>query len=127
MKINYTLPGYQPELEGTSEVTESFDSPFQNRMRVFERRQPVAWRDLLGLNQTPPDPGQVGAPPSNSAGPATEPEMIRQQWRQLLSRHSGSENSQSTAAPVRRMLGVLRQYQVESEKLVSRSLEEEAQ
>ena len=127
MKINYTLPGYQPEIDGTSEVTESFDSPFQNRMRAFERRQPVAWRDLLGLNQTPPDPGQVGAPPSESAGPATEPEMIRQQWRQLLSKHGGSEELQNTAAPVRRMLGVLQQHQTESEKLVSRSLAEEAQ
>jgi hypothetical protein len=124
VRINYTLPGYQPETDATNQVTDSFDSPFQNRMRAFERREPVAWRDLFGLNKTPADPGQVGPPPRSKASETADLAIIRQQWRQLLGRHSGHADLQNAAPPVRRMLGLLQRQQEESDKLISRGLAE---
>ncbi len=123
MKINYTLPGYQPETDAAKDLVDSFDSPFKNRMQAFERRQSVSWRDLLGLNQMPPDPAQIPAPESSSVETATAA-ILRQQWRELLSRHSGRGAMKNTPVPVRRMLSLLERYQKEADHLFSYTLSE---
>lgn len=121
MKINYTLPGLVPETDVGKEIVESFDSPFKNRMEAFERKQPVAWRDLLGLNRQAPDPSQVAAPPPSNSSEAA---AIRQQWRDLLGRHASADSLQGAAPPVQRMMRLLATYQKESDRLFSMGLAE---
>ncbi len=123
MKINYTLPGFQPENDVSKDLVGSFDSPFKNRMQAFERRQPVAWRDLLGLNQTPPDPSHI-APPETQPGSVSQSAALRQQWRELLGRHAGAAEMASAPPAAQRMLTLLQQYQKDSDGMFSRGLSE---
>ena len=123
MKINYTLPGYRPETGVGNDVVELFDSPFKNRMEAFERRQPIAWRELLGLNRKASDPSQI-AQPESAFGESPDATSVRQQWRALLRRHGGFDEWRSSPAPVRRMLALLESYQKESDRLFSRGLSE---
>ena len=123
MKINYTLPGYGPETDAGSDLVESFDSPFRNRMQAFEQQQPVSWKELLGVNQMPPDSSQVAQPHSRSSGVA-DAVLLRQQWRDFLNRHAGPEEIQTSAEPVRRMLELLHTYQKESDEMFSRGVAE---
>ncbi len=123
MKINYTLPGYRPETDLGKDLVESFDSPFKSRMQAFEQRQPVGWKELLGLNVMPPDPSQLVQPQSGSSG-VVDAAVLRQQWRDLMSRHGGEHELQSSPEPVRRMLELLESYQRESDGLFSRGISE---
>ncbi|MBV8072911.1 MAG: hypothetical protein JO270_23615 [Acidobacteriaceae bacterium] len=121
MKVNYTLPGYQPEVDVSRDIVESFDSPFKNRMEAFERQQPVGWKELLGLDQTPPDPSQVAQPESQSSGVA-DAALLRQQWQDFLGRHGGIEELQNSPEPVRRMLQLLQSYKKDSDDVFSRGV-----
>ncbi|HEX4772170.1 MAG TPA: hypothetical protein VH351_15145 [Bryobacteraceae bacterium] len=123
MKVNYTLPGYRPEVDVSRDLVESFDSPFKNRMEAFEQQQPVGWKELLGLDQMPPDPSQIAQPDSQSSAVA-DPALLRQQWRDLLSRHGTAEELQNSPEPVRRMLELLQAQQQESDDVFSRSVSE---
>ena len=123
MKINYTLPGYQPETGVGNNLVELFDSPFKNRMHVFERRQPVDWRELLGINRTAPDPSQI-AQPESASGESPDATSVGQQWRALLRRHGGLDELRNSPMPVRRMLALLESYEKESDILFSRGLSE---
>jgi hypothetical protein len=123
LKINYTLPGYRPETDVAKDLVESFDSPFKNRMQAFEQQQPVGWKELLGLDQMPPDPSQI-AQPEREAGGVMDASALRQQWRDFLSRHSGREEMQNSSEPVRRMLQLLERYQKESDAVFSRGVSE---
>ena len=123
MRINYTLPGFRPETDVAKDLVDSFDSPFKNRMQAFEQRQPVGWKELLGLNATPPDPAQV-AQPQSAYSRVSDPATLRQQWRAFLSRHGGPEELQSSSGPVRRMLELLQSYQREADALFSRGVSE---
>lgn len=123
MKINYTLPGYRPETDVSKDLVESFDSPFKDRMQAFAQPQPVGWKELLGLNLMPLDPSQVAQPQSQSSGVA-DAALSRQQWRDFLSRHGGTEELQNAPEPVRRMLELLQSYQKESDEVFSRGVSE---
>lgn len=123
MKIDYTLPGYKPEVDVSKDLVESFDSPFQNRMQAFEQQQPVGWKELLGLNQLPPDPSQIAQPQSPSAG-VTDASLLRRQWSDCLSRHNGADELKNSPEPVRRMVELLQSYQRESDELFSRGVSE---
>ncbi len=123
MRINYTLPGYRPETDVAKDFIESFDSPFKNRMQAFEQQQPVGWKELLGLDLMAPDPSQVAQPQPPSSG-AADAAVLRQQWRDLLSRHGGAEEFQNSSEPVRRMLELLERYQRESDGVFSRGVSE---
>jgi hypothetical protein len=123
LKINYTLPGYQPETDVSRDLVESFDSPFKNRMQAFEQQQPVGWKELLGLNLMPPDPSQVAQPQSQSSG-FVDAAVLRQQWRDFMSRHGGAEELQNSPEPVRRMLELLESYQKDSDDVFSRGVSE---
>jgi hypothetical protein len=123
LKVNYTLPGYRPEVDVSRDLVESFDSPFKNRMEAFEQQQPVGWKELLGLDQMPPDPSQIAQPDSQSSAVA-DPALLRQQWRDLLSRHGTAEELQNSPEPVRRMLELLQAQQQESDDVFSRSVSE---
>lgn len=123
MKINYTLPGYRAETDVAKDLVESFDSPFKNRMQAFEQQQPVGWKELLGLNQMPPDPSQVAQPQGESSG-VTDASTLRQQWRDFLSRHSGAEEMRNSSEPVRRMLELLESYQRESDSIFAHGVSE---
>ena len=123
MKINYTLPGYRPETDVGKDVVESLDSPFKNRMQAFEQRQPVSWKELLGLNLMPPDPSQV-AQPQSAYSRVADPAALRQQWRDLLNRHGGAEELQNSSEPVRRMLELLQSYQKDSDTVFSHGVSE---
>lgn len=123
MKVNYTLPGYRPEVDVSRDLVESFDSPFKNRMEAFEQRQPVGWKELLGLNRLPPDPSQIAQPQSQWSG-ITDAAILRQQWREFLNRHGGPEELQNSPEPVRRMLELLQSYQKGSDRVFSRGVSE---
>ena len=124
MKINYTLPGYQTEIGSAvgKEVAESFNSPFQDRMRAFAPSQPVSWSELLGLHQTPPDLAQMNPPPGSASRNSSDAAARDRQWRQMLSRHGGFEEVVNSPEPVRRMLSLLENYQKESDALASHTL-----
>jgi hypothetical protein len=105
------------------DLVESFDSPFRNRMQAFEQREPVGWKELLGLTLMPVDPSQL-APPERGSNGIMDAAALRQQWRDLMSRHGGDDELQSSSEPVRRMLGLLESYQRESDGLFSRGVSE---
>ena len=123
MKVNYTLFGYRPEVDVSRDLVESFDSPFKNRMEAFQQQQPVGWKELLGLNQAPPDTSRVAQPQSQSGG-VTDAALLRQQWRNVLSRHGAAEELQNSPEPIRRMLELLQTYQKESDDVFSHGVSE---
>jgi hypothetical protein len=123
LKVNYTLPGYRPEVDVSRDLVESFDSPFKNRMEAFEQSQAVGWKELLGVDRMPPDPSQVAPPESQRSGVA-DAALLRQQWREFLSRHGGPEELQNSPEPVRRMLELLQRYQTGSDQVFSRGVSE---
>lgn len=123
MKVNYTLPGYRSEVDVSRDLVESLDSPFKNRMAAFGQQQPVGWRELLGLNQAPPDLAEVARPHSQSSE-VTDAAILRQQWRDFLSRHGDPEELRNSPEPVRRMLELLQMHQKDSDDVFSRGMAE---
>lgn len=92
-------------------------------MAAFGQQQPVGWRELLGLNQAPPDLAEVARPHSQSSE-VTDAAILRQQWRDFLSRHGDPEELRNSPEPVRRMLELLQMHQKDSDDVFSRGMAE---
>ena len=129
MRVQYTLPGYQPELKSLAKIEEAEARSFRTRMRWSHWDQPTNWKDSLGISHVPFDPASIGPPPRpaslNGRGLANE----RTGWRRLLAgqtfRLPNQVSDQHSEKFYSRMMLLLNRAQQASDAVTAQSLEGE--
>jgi hypothetical protein len=114
MKIQYTLPGYQPEITPLSETEEEGAISFERLMRTSQPLDSNTWEHALSLDRVPPGPTQFGPPPRPRSLEFRDVPAERLRWRQLLTQSSTRREASGVSAEsnrVARMMAVLHQSQ----------------
>src|SRR5215469_16709621 len=111
MKIQYTLPGYEPELTPLAQTGEESGASFDHLMRASPRYDSTTWKQALSLDRIPAGPAYLAPPPGSPESRDVPTERLR--WRQLLSRHLNGESRSYGPGQekVRQMLVLLNQAQ----------------
>lgn len=126
MKIQYTLPGYQPEMAALSETEEEGAISFERLMRTSQPLDSTTWERALSLDRIPPGPTQFGPPPRPSSLEFRDVSVERLRWRQLLNGSSlGQETSADSAesSKVTRMIVVLHLAQQAADDVWTRAFD----
>jgi len=124
MKIQYTLPGFNPELatvNGTGEPVESL-SPVRFRTRY--RHDATSWQQVLNLERTAPGPTHVSPPRLPASLPAVDAAGQHSRWQAFLHRHATESVSRSngqTSEKVDRMMALLVHSRRAAETIMLRS------
>jgi hypothetical protein len=131
IRIQYTLPGYQPELKpeegGLSE--DSAGITFRNRVRTLPAQVTSNWKVALQLDRRSSGPTSFDPPPKPSPFETGNVAAERQRWQEILWQRSpqprqainGSDNDR-----IDRMLASLRRAQDLSDAVLRRSAAEES-
>ena len=122
MKIQYTLPGYEPELTPLAQTGEESGPSFEHLMRASPRYDSTTWKQALGLDRVPTGPAHLGPPPGSPESRDVATERLR--WRQLLSRQlNGESHSYGPGQQrVRQMLVLLNQAQEAADEVWAHTL-----
>ena len=124
MKIQYTLPGYEPELTPLSQTGEESGLSFDRMMRATPRYNSTTWKQALSLDRIPVGPTYIGPPPGSPESRDVPQERLR--WRQLLSQHDDGDSrlyGQGQEEKVRRMLVLLNQAQAAADEVWAHTLD----
>jgi hypothetical protein len=124
MRIQYTLPGYEPELAPLAQAGEESGPSFEHLMRASPRYDSTTWKQALGLDRIPAGPADLGPPPGSPESRDVATERLR--WRHLLSRHlNGEGRSYAPGAQqkVRQMLILLNQAQEAADEVWAHTLD----
>jgi len=89
MKIQYTLPGYEPEMAPLSETGEENAPSFDRLLRASPRYDTTSWKQALSLDRIPAGPTYIGPPPGSPEFRDVPAERLH--WRQLLDQHFDRE------------------------------------
>jgi hypothetical protein len=129
MKIQYIIPGItttqkEPLIGSPTEVS-SFRSRLQQLIATPSRR----WKEVLQLDAPPRGIEWIAGPARPEDLAVQDSESLRQQWRDLLHRHTlkGSASSQvdpKDRGKVQHMLSLLIRYHVMEQELAARYLSE---
>jgi hypothetical protein len=125
MKVHYTLPGYQPEIEPAEENAEFTGSFFGNHLPAFDDKHPVTWQEVLGLDRVPPDSSSL-APPPRPPSQIRDPSGERRLWRRMLDRVNDPATLAGFPQAVRQMLALLDEYQQREAALLAHGVSQES-
>jgi hypothetical protein len=130
MRVQYTLPGLQPQQLKQPEI-EATPASFRSRVRRLSQALPRGWRHVLHLDVTPIGLEFLGPPPPADDMEALDAETRRRRWRELLDRQTrfyeergASEEESEADQRTRRMLTLLLNYQMLEDAVASRLLAE---
>jgi hypothetical protein len=121
VKVQYTLPGYQPELKSAAEASEFLPARFQNTIPSLNGQPLTTLSSVLALDRTIPDP-ELLAPPQQSSSPPQDPAVERQLWRDILTRHNQPTDIAQMQPAARQMLALLQDYQQTESMLFMKGL-----
>ena len=123
MKIQYTLPGYQPEMTPLSETGEESSPSFDHLMRAAPRYDTTTWKQALSLDRIPRGPTYIGPPPGSPEFRNVSAERVH--WRQLLSQHLDGESRLNGQGhkKVMEMLVLLNQAQQAADEVWAHTLD----
>ena len=123
MKIQYTLPGYEPEMTPLSETGEENGLSFDRLMRGAPRYDSTSWKQALSLDRTPGGPTYIGPPPGSPEFRDVTAERLH--WRQLFSQHFDGERGVTGQGneKVMQMLVLLYQAQQAADEVWAHTLD----
>lgn len=133
MRVNYTLPGLQPQVHNLSgaaaaKAASSARASFREHVRRLSAALPVFWKELLRLDKPPMQAGYVGPPPRPASLDIHHSAAERIRWRSMLDRRAQefTENPPpgQDGASIERMLALLMRLQELEDGVVSRHLSE---
>ena len=124
MKVQYTLPGYQPELKSAAEASEFPPARFRNTIPSLNGQPLTTLSSVLALDRTIPDP-ELLAPPQSSSSQPQDPAVERQLWRDILTRHNQPADIAQMQPAVRQMLALLQDYQQTESMLFTNGLSQD--
>jgi len=124
VKVQYTLPGYQPEIRSEAGASESVPARFRNAIPRLNGQSWTTLNSVLALDRTVPDP-ELLAPPQPSSSQPQDPALERQWWRDILTRHNQPGDTAQTPASVRQMLALLQDYQQTESMLFANGLSQD--
>jgi hypothetical protein len=124
VKVQYTLPGYQPELKSAAEASEFLPARFQNTIPSLNGQPLTTLSSVLALDRTIPDP-ELLAPPQQSSSPPQDPAVERQLWRDILTRHNQPTDIAQMQPAARQMLAMLQDYQQTESMLFTNGLSQD--
>lgn len=89
MKVQYTIPGWEPA--GASARTGPADpaSAFETRLRESSATVPPSWREVLGLGSVRVGELSLAPPPRPATLAYVDVDEERRMWHGLLERHAG--------------------------------------
>jgi hypothetical protein len=128
MRVQYTLPGYQPELKPLPPPEEGDTPSFQRQIRSPQWQGAADWKRVLNVDRVPSSPSSIGPPPRPLSLESREPATERMRWHQLLTRHttfSPMQNGSQSSDKVSSMMFLLVQAQQAADAVTARSLEGE--
>jgi len=127
MRVQYTLPGYQPELQPTPQTEEAVGPSFSTQMRMLQRHDATTWIQALKLDRSPLDATSIGPPPQPTSLEVRDPAAQQHRWRQLLERHNleTARSNGEGSKRIRKMMLLLTQAQQAADTVMSRSFEGE--
>jgi hypothetical protein len=130
-RIQYTLPGYQPELKpeegGLSE--ESAGISFRNRVRTLPAQVTSSWKSALGVDKRPSGPTSFDPPPKPPSFETGDAASERQRWQEILWQRSPQPRQTTNSNDndrINRMLASLRRAQALSDAVLAHSAAEES-
>ena len=123
MKIQYTLPGYEPEITPLPETGEENGLSFDRLMRASPLCDSTSWKQALSLDRTPGGPTHIGPPPGSREFRDVQAERLH--WRQLLSQHLDGERGLTGQGheKVMQMLDLLDQAQQAADEVWAHTLD----
>ena len=124
MKVQYALPGYQPELISAAEASESLPARFRSALPSLNGQPLTTPNSVLALDRTIPDP-ELLAPPQPSSSQPQDPAVERQWWRDILTRHNQPADTAQMQPAVRQMLALLQDYQQTESMLLANGLSQD--
>ena len=124
MKVQYTLPGYQPELKSAAEASEFLPARFQNTIPSLNGQPLTTLSSVLALDRTIPDP-ELLSPPQHSSSQPQDPAVERQLWRDMLTRHNQPADIAQMQPAARQMLALLQDYQQTESMLFTNGLSQD--
>jgi len=119
MKVEYTLPGLQPEAVSEADAPIESDVSFRGKLRSLRAEVPVRWEQHLGLDARPVTASYIGPPPRPRTLELNDVETDRLRWRQMLVRHSEGMNPPPASG---RMLALLSEMQEMEDSILTRHL-----
>jgi hypothetical protein len=127
MRVQYTLPGYQPELQPAPQTEEAAGPSFSAQMRMLQRHDTTTWIEALKLDRSPFEGTSIGPPPQPSSLEIRDPAAEHHRWRQLLERHNleTARSNGEGSERIRNMMLLLTQAQHAADAVMSRSFEGE--
>ena len=131
IRIEYTLPGYQPELKpeegGLSE--ESAGVSFRNRVRTIPAQITSNWKAALQLDRRSSGPTSFDPPPKPPAFETGNVAAERQRWQEILWQRSPQPRQAINSSDndrINRMVASLRDAEALSEAVLGHSAAEES-
>jgi len=114
MRVQYTLPGYEPAPQNGVGAAES--RTFQAKLRDVARHESVTWKQVLRLDRKPESPTSLAPPPPPASLEVRDIGAERQRMGGLLERTAdslakhGSPVSPEDGAKINTMLGLLQEF-----------------
>jgi hypothetical protein len=115
MRVDYTIPGWEPETSGVSSSSAAESAPvsFSQVLEQLTEAVPVSAQSLLGLDTPPPSQFTLPAPPMPESLNGLDAPEIRSRWDSLMSNHQGEPETEG-------MMSLLTQFQTADAGIASR-------
>ncbi len=121
MRIQYTIPGWEPAPPTARLSATESGSAFETKLRESSAAVPESWQELLGLDHPQSGELHLTPPPRPSSLSYIDVEEIRRRWHGLLGKRLSEKPADGRIA---RMLGTLAQLQNQEDTVAARTLME---
>ena len=129
MRVQYTLPGYQPAFKPLPSPDDAGAPSFQSHIRPSQWQGDIDWKRVLNVDRVPFSATSIGPPPRPMSLESQGPETERMRWNQLLSQHAGFSPMRpgiQSSDKVSVMMLLLVQVQSDADAVTARSFEGQA-
>jgi hypothetical protein len=115
MRVDYTVPGWEPETSGISSPSTSENAPvsFSQVLEQLTESVPVSAQSLLGLDTPPPSQFTLPPPPAPDSLNGLDAPALRSRWDSLMANHQGEPETEG-------MMSLLSQFQTADNGIASR-------
>ena len=127
MRIEYKIPGWEPQPRQSASEIGASPSPFRTRMSELNAVIPKDWRELLRLNVAPRPQLEIGPPQKPASLRGKDEGEIRSIWYGMLARQKKAYSQRFLEMTpddqrTRAMLEILLQQQQMEERAKTKSI-----
>jgi hypothetical protein len=122
VSVQYTIPGHESEISELAETSDADELDYGHFTQTYQSEMPAlgAWKQLLGLSQTPPDPTHFDPPPKPAYFDAAARTQAEEAHRFLINDQSSREAA-NTSPKIRQMFALFSAYQRAVDEIKARA------